>query len=36
MNDKILIVEDSPSNMRLIDMILRGKGYTLLMATNGE
>lgn len=36
MNEKILIVEDNPSNMRLIEMILRGKGYTLLKATDGE
>jgi len=33
---KILIVEDSPQNMRLIEMTLRTKGYTLLKATDGE
>ena len=36
MNEKILIVEDNPSNMRLIELILRDKGYTLLKATSGE
>ena len=36
MNEKILIVEDNPSNMRLIELILRDKGYTLLKATDGE
>ncbi len=33
---KILIVEDNPQNMRLMEMTLRGKGYTLVEATNGE
>ena len=36
MNEKILIVEDNPQNMRLIEMVLRTKGYTLLKATDGE
>ena len=36
MNEKILIVEDNPQNMRLIEMVLRAKGYTLLKATDGE
>ena len=36
MNEKILIVEDNPRNMRLITMTLRAKGYTLLEATDGE
>jgi len=36
MNKKILIVEDNPQNMRLIEMVLRAKGYTLLKATDGE
>jgi two-component system cell cycle response regulator DivK len=36
MNEKVLIVEDNPSNMRLMEMTLRGKGYTLLKATDGE
>jgi len=36
MNERILIVEDNPPNMRLIEMVLRAKGYTLLKATDGE
>ena len=36
MEEKILIVEDNPENMRLIEMILGNKGYTLLNATDGE
>ncbi len=36
MKEKILIVEDNPQNMRLIEMTLRGKSYTLLKATDGE
>jgi two-component system cell cycle response regulator DivK len=34
--EKILIVEDSPPNMRLIEMTLRLKGYELLEAIDGE
>jgi len=34
--EKILIVEDNPLNMRLMQMTLRGKGYTLIEASNGE
>ena len=36
MKEKILIVEDNPRNMRLIEMTLRAKNYTLLKATDGE
>ena len=36
MNEKILIVEDNPKNMRVIEMTLRTKGYTLLKATDGQ
>ena len=36
MKEKILIVEDNPINMRLIEMTLRAKNYTLLQATDGE
>ena len=36
MNERILIVEDNPQNMRLIEMTLSAKGYTLLKATDGE
>jgi CheY-like chemotaxis protein len=35
MGDKILVVEDNPQNMRLIEMTLRAGGYTLLKATSG-
>lgn len=34
--EKILIVEDNPLNMRLMQMTLRGKGYTLTEAGTGE
>jgi len=33
---KILVVEDNPTNMRVISMVLRNKGYELLEATDGE
>jgi len=36
MNEKILIVEDHPLHMRLMEMTLSGKNYTLLKATDGE
>ena len=36
MKEKILIVEDNPQNMRLFEMILSARGYTLLKATDGE
>ena len=36
MKEKILIVEDNPQNMRLIEMTLRSRSYTLLKATDGE
>ena len=36
MKQKILIVEDNPMNMRLIEMILKSDNYTLLKATDGE
>ncbi len=36
MNEKILIVEDNPQNMRLMEMVLRAKNYTLLKAFDGE
>lgn len=35
-NKKILIVEDSPRNMRLIKMVLKAGDYTLLEAADGE
>ncbi len=36
MKEKILVVEDNPQNMELIDMILRDENYTLLKANDGE
>ena len=36
MNERILIVEDNPQNMRLIEMTLRARGYSLLKAVDGE
>ncbi len=36
MNEKILIVEDNPQNMRLMEMTLRSCRYTLLKAVDGE
>jgi two-component system cell cycle response regulator DivK len=36
MGQKILIVEDNPQNMRLIEMALSAESYTLLEATDGE
>jgi two-component system cell cycle response regulator/two-component system cell cycle response regulator DivK len=36
MREKILIVEDNPQNMRLMEMTLKAKAYTTLQATDGE
>ena len=36
MKGKILIVEDNLRNMRLIELLLKDSGYTLLKATDGE
>ncbi len=36
MKEKILIVEDNPESMRLFEMVLRARNYTLLKATDGE
>jgi len=33
---KVLIVEDNPMNMRLLEMILKSDDYVLLKATDGE
>jgi CheY-like chemotaxis protein len=35
MKERILIIEDDPRNMRLLEMTLKAKGYTLLEATDG-
>ena len=36
MMETILIVEDNPQSMRLIEMVLKARDYTLLKATDGE
>jgi CheY-like chemotaxis protein len=36
MTHKVMIVEDNPMNMRLIEMILKSDDYVLLKATDGE
>ncbi|OGO22885.1 MAG: hypothetical protein A2Z28_02785 [Chloroflexi bacterium RBG_16_51_9] len=36
MKYKILIVEDNPLNMRLMEMTLRAQNYTLLKAADGQ
>ena len=36
MKGKILIIEDNPRNMRLMELLLKGNGYTLLKATDGK
>jgi len=36
MKEKILIVEDNPQNMRLVETALRAKNYTLFKAVDGE
>ena len=36
MKEKVLIVEDNPQNMRLLEMTLAPQNYTLLKAIDGE
>jgi len=36
MAEKILIVEDDPKNMKVMEMVLRRDGYALLEAVDGE
>lgn len=36
LKEKVLVVEDNPQNMKLIEMILRSRSYTLLKAIDGE
>ena len=36
LNEKILVVEDNPQNMRLIEMTLRTGGYIFFKAMDGE
>ncbi len=34
--EKVLLVEDNPQNMKLLEMLLRAKDYILLKAYDGE
>jgi len=36
LKDKVMIVEDNPQNMKLIEMLLRSRSYILLKACDGE
>ena len=36
MKEKILVVEDNPQNMKVLEMTLRPHGYIFLEATDGE
>lgn len=36
LKDKVMIVEDNPQNMKLIEILLRDKSYNLLKACDGE
>ncbi|MFC1990560.1 response regulator [Chloroflexota bacterium] len=36
MKEKVLIVEDNPQNMRLLEMTLKARDYALLKANDGE
>jgi CheY-like chemotaxis protein len=33
---KVLIADDKPENLYLLDLILKGNGYTTISAKNGE
>ena len=35
MNEKILVIEDDPTALRLLEYTLAGEGYRVLTATNG-
>ena len=36
LKEKVMIVEDNPQNMKLIELLLRSKSYVLLKAYDGE
>lgn len=36
LKEKVMIVEDNPQNMKLLEMLLRSRSYTLLKACDGE
>ena len=35
-NRKILVVDDEPMNVRLMELNLKSEGYTIITAYNGE
>jgi len=36
LKEKVMVVEDNPQNMKLLEMLLRSKSYVLLKAYDGE
>ena len=36
LREKVMLVEDNPQNMKLLEMLLRSKSYVLLKACDGE
>jgi CheY-like chemotaxis protein len=36
LKEKVMLVEDNPQNMKLLEMLLRSKSYVLLKACDGE
>ncbi len=36
LREKVMLVEDNPQNMKLLEMLLRSKNYILLKACDGE
>ena len=36
LKEKVMLVEDNPQNMKLLEMLLRSKNYILLKACDGE
>jgi len=36
LKEKVMIVEDNPQNMKLLEMLLRAKSYILLKACDGQ
>ena len=36
MNERILVVDDTPANIQTVAAILKGQGYQLSVATNGK
>ena len=36
MNERMLVVDDTPANIQTVAAILKGHGYQLSVATNGK